>query len=111
NILSILGLTALLAPAPLAVSDQTLALDLPVMLAAAVCCLPIFLTGHRISRTEGALLLAGYIGYIAALIAVNRAGEPPAALLRRSPIIMAALLLAGLGAAAAHALWRRRRPT
>src|SRR5690606_24352298 len=99
NILSILGLTALLAPAPLAVSDQTLALDLPVMLAASVACLPIFLTSHRISRTEGALLLAGYVGYVIALWAVNRAGEAPAALLRWSPVIMGTLLLGGLGAA------------
>jgi len=111
NILSILGLTALLAPAPLAVSDQTLALDLPVMLAAAVACLPIFLTSHRISRTEGALLLAGYVGYVIALWAVNRAGEAPAALLRWSPVIMGTLLLRGLGAAAVLTLWRCRRPT
>src|SRR5690606_37364033 len=97
NIMGILGLTAILAPDPLAVSDQTLALDLPVMLAAAVACLPIFLTSHRISRAEGALLLAGYLGYMIALWLIHRAGGPPAEILQWSPAIMTVLLLGGLG--------------
>jgi cation:H+ antiporter len=33
----------------------------------AVACLPIFFTGHEIRRWEGALLLCGYIVYVAYL--------------------------------------------
>jgi cation:H+ antiporter len=109
NIMAILGLTALLAPDPLAVSQQTLALDLPVMLGAAVACLPIFLTSHRITRAEGALLLAGYGGYVIALLLIHRAGQTPAGLARWSPAIMTVLLVGGLGAAAWHTVRRRRQ--
>ena len=109
NIMGILGLTALLAPDPLSVSPQTLALDLPVMLAAAVACLPIFLTSHRISRAEGALLLAGYAAYVLALWSVTRAGGPPQELVRSAPVIIIVLLVGALGAAMGHAVWRRRR--
>ena len=41
--------------------------DLPVMLAVAVACLPVFLTGFTISRAEGALLLGYYVAYVAYL--------------------------------------------
>jgi cation:H+ antiporter len=38
------------------------------MLGVSMACLPIFLIGHRISRSEGALLLAYYIAYAAYLV-------------------------------------------
>jgi cation:H+ antiporter len=38
------------------------------MIAVAVACLPIFFTGHRIARWEGALFLAYYVVYTAYLI-------------------------------------------
>jgi len=61
NILSVLGLTALVAPSGLPVPPAALTFDLPVMLAVAVACLPVFLAGHRIARWEG-LLFVGYYG-------------------------------------------------
>lgn len=69
NILGVLGLSALFAPEGLAVATQALRFDLPVMVGVAALCLPILLSGHRISRGEGALLLAAYVGYTAWLIA------------------------------------------
>jgi cation:H+ antiporter len=42
--------------------------DLPVMLAVAVACLPIFASGHRIARWEGALFLAYYVAYTADVV-------------------------------------------
>ena len=42
--------------------------DLIVMVAVAVACLPIFVTGHRIARWEGGLFLAYYIAYTAYLV-------------------------------------------
>ena len=67
NILAVLGVAAVISgrvpvPAP------ALRLDFPLMVAAALACLPIFFTGARISRWEGALFLACYAAYIAYLI-------------------------------------------
>jgi cation:H+ antiporter len=68
NVLGVLGLAAAVSPAGIAVAPAAMRLDVPVMLAASLACLPIVLTGHRISRLEGALLLGGYAAYVAALI-------------------------------------------
>ena len=64
NLLGILGLSALLQPLP--VSPRMLLFDQWVMLAAALLLLLFLYTGHRISRVEGALLVGGYVAYIAA---------------------------------------------
>ena len=42
--------------------------NLPVMIAVALACLPIFATGHRIARWEGALFLGYYAVYVSYLI-------------------------------------------
>jgi cation:H+ antiporter len=68
NILSVLGLTGLVAPNGVNVSSAALRFDIPVMLAVAVACLPIFFTGKMIARWEGALFLAYYIAYMLYLI-------------------------------------------
>jgi cation:H+ antiporter len=68
NLLAVLGVSAVVAPAGLPVSAAVLGFDLPVMLAAAVACLPIFFTGHEISRWEGGLFFAYYLAYIAYLL-------------------------------------------
>ena len=44
------------------------AFDVPVMVAAAVACLPVFLTGHRIARWEGFLFVGYYGAYVAYLV-------------------------------------------
>jgi cation:H+ antiporter len=63
NLLVVLGVAALLSGG-LNVERETLQLDLPVMLAVAVACLPVFFTGSRIGRWEGLLFLAYYIAYM-----------------------------------------------
>lgn len=68
NILSVLGATALIAPQGVPVSPAALAFDLPVMIAVAVACLPIFYTGNLIARWEGLLFLLYYIAYVAYLV-------------------------------------------
>ncbi len=68
NILGVLGISAGVAPGDLAVAPSLLAFDLPVMVAVAMACLPIFFTGHLIARWEGALFLAYYAAYSAYLI-------------------------------------------
>jgi cation:H+ antiporter len=68
NILSILGIASLVTPGGLDVAPAILRFDLPVALAVAIACLPIFWSGYRIDRWEGALFLGYYVAYIAYLI-------------------------------------------
>ena len=63
NILLVLGVTALVAPAGIAVAQSVQNFDLPVMIAVSVACLPILFTGYRIDRWEGAVFLAYYLAY------------------------------------------------
>ncbi len=63
NLLLVLGVTALIAPAGIAVAQSVLNFDLPVMIAVSVACLPILFTGYRIDRWEGGVFLAYYLAY------------------------------------------------
>lgn len=65
NILTILGVTATATGVP--VSSAAISFDIPVMLAVAIACLPIFYTGNRISRWEGLLFISYYVAYSAYL--------------------------------------------
>ncbi len=68
NILLVLGATALVSPAGIAVAQSVQNFDLPVMIAVSIACLPIFFTGYRIDRWEGAVFLAYYFGYTAYVV-------------------------------------------
>lgn len=68
NLLGVLGITALIAPAGIAVTQAMLSLDLPVMVAVAIACLPICFTASAIDRWEGAVLLGYYVTYTAYLV-------------------------------------------
>ncbi|PAV26844.1 cation:H+ antiporter [Tamilnaduibacter salinus] len=68
NIMGVLGLAAVVAPDGLAVTPAVLRFDLPVMMAVAIACLPIFFTGGVISRLEGGVLFGYYLAYTAYLI-------------------------------------------
>jgi cation:H+ antiporter len=68
NILSVLGLASLVAPTGINVPASALHFDMPVMIAVAVACLPIFFTGYTIARWEGIVFLGYYIAYTAYLI-------------------------------------------
>ncbi|MCI0477968.1 MAG: calcium/sodium antiporter [Anaerolineales bacterium] len=61
NILLVLALTAVIAPNGLPVPASVLQFDLPVMIGAAVACVPIFFTGRLIARWEGGLFLILYV--------------------------------------------------
>lgn len=75
NIMAVLGLASVVAPAGIPVSDAVQQFDFPVMIAVALACLPIFFTGHLIARWEGALFLAYYIFYTTWLV-LNALGHP-----------------------------------
>ena len=68
NILCVLGLSATVSPSGINVSPIALGFDIPVMLAVAVVCLPIFFSGFLITRTEGFLLMAYYVIYVSYLV-------------------------------------------
>jgi len=68
NILSVLGITSVVAPAGIEVSEAIYHFDLPIMIAVAFACLPIFFTGGAISRWEGGMLLAYYTAYTSYIV-------------------------------------------
>ncbi|MEB3210401.1 MAG: calcium/sodium antiporter [Leptolyngbyaceae bacterium] len=78
NILAVLGVAGCLAPNGVDVSPAAINFDIPVMVAVAVACLPIFFTGNIIRRWEGALFLGYYAAYTAYLIldAINHDSLP-----------------------------------
>jgi cation:H+ antiporter len=63
NLFGITGVTALFAPLPF--SDKIAGFDLWVLLAATALIIPFMLSGRRISRLEGSILLVLYFGFIA----------------------------------------------
>jgi len=64
NILAVLGVTGLIVPDGIAVQNVVLRFDLMILLAASIACIPIFFTGHLISRWEGLLFFSFYVAYI-----------------------------------------------
>ena len=86
NILGCLGLSGLLAgSAGLVVAPSLLAFDMWVMLAVALACLPIFLSGREIARWEGGVFLGYYVAYVSYLIL---AAQDHAALQTYSTVMM-----------------------
>lgn len=68
NICAVLGVTGLIAPGGLPVSEAARNFDLWVMLAVAFACLPILITGREIARWEGGVFLGYYAAYTAWLV-------------------------------------------
>jgi cation:H+ antiporter len=72
NILAVLGLAALVSPTGVGVAPAALDFDIPVMVAVAVACLPIFFTGHLIARWEGWLFFGYYAAYTLFLVMASQ---------------------------------------
>jgi len=70
NILCVLGMSGLVSPTPLLAGEQMASLDLPVMLGVALLCVPLFFSGARLTRPDGALFLGLYVFYVCYLVAV-----------------------------------------
>ena len=62
NLLLVLGVASTISPGGMAVPEQSLYIDLPIMLAVALVCLPIFVRGE-IPRWVGGLFLLYYVAY------------------------------------------------
>jgi cation:H+ antiporter len=63
NLFGITGVTAMFTPLPF--SDKIVSFDLWILLAATALIIPFMLSGRRISRLEGSILLVLYVGFIA----------------------------------------------
>lgn len=69
NILGCLGIAGVAAGATgLAVPESVMNFDIWVMLAVALACVPVFMTGREIARWEGGVFLLYYVAYVAYLI-------------------------------------------
>ncbi len=68
NILAVMGLSSIVSPAGITTPASVLSFDLPVMVAIALACLPIFFAGFKITRWNGTFFLAYYVAYTAYLI-------------------------------------------
>lgn len=71
NILLILGVICLVPANGVEVSRQLVRVDIPVMLAVALACIPVFVSGRQVSRLEGGLFVSAYAVYLAYLIAAH----------------------------------------
>lgn len=69
NLLAIMGITAVVAPEPLAVPASLLATDVWVMLACALVLATLAWTGVRVGRLWGCALIAAYAAYVVLLLA------------------------------------------
>ncbi len=68
NLLAVLGITAVAAPGGFEVPLAARSLDIPIMIAVAFACLPVFFAGSIIDRWNGALFLVLYAGYLTYLV-------------------------------------------
>lgn len=68
NVLAVLGLGGLVSPDGIPVPPGALSFDVPIMIAVALACLPIFVTGYTIARWEAAVFLGYYVAYVTYLV-------------------------------------------
>ena len=69
NILGCLGLSGVLSgTAGLGIASSVMAFDIWVMVAVALACLPVFLSGREFARWEGGVFVTYYVAYVAYLI-------------------------------------------
>lgn len=71
NIVLVLGVTVLVAPGRLPVDHALLGADLVLLVVVSLLAIPVFVSGGRISRVEGTLAVAAYVGYLGWLIATR----------------------------------------
>lgn len=110
NLLGVLGTCAVVNRSGVPLADVALRFDVPVMVATAFLCLPVFLSGGRITRGEGLLFLLGLVAYEAVVLLHGGGSLPDSALDVAAPLFF--LPCVGLGLAfGALGLVRRGRGT
>lgn len=71
NLTLILGLSVLVANGSGPIDPHLIRVDLPIMVAVSLLCIPLFLTGRKLSRWEGIALVVGYVAYLTYVITVR----------------------------------------
>jgi cation:H+ antiporter len=107
NLLSVLGFTGLVAPDGVSVTDASLRLEFPVMLAATFVLVPIFWNGFQIKRWEGFVLLAFYVLYVMYLV-LDASDSAAADVVGPAALIVTPLVLMTF-AVTGYQGWRRHR--
>jgi cation:H+ antiporter len=73
NMLAVLGISSVVSADGVKVSETALRMDIPVMIAVAFACLPVFFVGHVISRWNGIMFFGYYCAYTASLVIAETA--------------------------------------
>jgi cation:H+ antiporter len=107
NLLAVLGLAALVSPAPIPVPTSSVQFDVPVAIGVAGACLLSFLDGYDVTRWEGALFLGTYLAYTAYLI-LEATNHPMLFAYRSVLLPLVAVGFAVLLVRAVRFWWRRR---
>ncbi|QEO14058.1 calcium/sodium antiporter [Agromyces intestinalis] len=68
NLTIILGVTLLVAPGAVPIEPELVLIDLPIMVAVSFALAPIMLSGRRVSRLEGSLMVTAYLIYLGFLV-------------------------------------------
>ncbi|MGR2751888.1 calcium/sodium antiporter [Agromyces arachidis] len=71
NILLVFGVTAVVPSSGIVVDPELIAIDLPVMAAATIACVPVFLTGRRMQRIEGGVFVVAYLAYLTSVVVLR----------------------------------------
>ena len=107
NLLSVLGATALVAPAGIPVADASLRFDFPIMLAATIVLAPVFWNGFEIKRWEGGVFLAFYAIFVAYLV-LDTSDHAAASVVGPAAMLVTPLVLMTFGVLGYQG-WRRHR--
>jgi len=68
NILLILGVTCLVPAHGLELPPELVRIDIPLMVAVTLVCIPIFISGRRVGRIEGGAMVCAYLAFLAFLL-------------------------------------------
>ncbi len=93
NLTAVLGLAATASSGGVVVADRALQVDLPVMVVAALICLPVLFTGFEISRREGLAFLTALAAYFGWVLADAAGGGVPKPVMAAAVVCGAAALI------------------
>ena len=68
NIVTVLGLSSIVAPAGIGVAQEALDFDMLVMIGVALAAFPVFFLGYKVGRISGFFFLAFYTAYVTYLL-------------------------------------------
>ena len=110
NLMCVLGLTGIVSPDSIAVTDSSLQVDFPVMLAATIVLVPIIWRGFEIRRWEGLVLMAFYALYVTFLV-LDSGDSDALDVVKPIALVAAPLVLLGFTLAALQTARGRAAPS